>query len=103
MQIIKRNYVKFRSLSGFVKDSAVVGHDITSLSIRFGAFRRTGLTLFSKIQKSATSFLPTETEFFCGVFFGGVPPSSKIIRFYLLYECWNSVISVVIQAMSSRF
>jgi hypothetical protein len=98
-----RNYIMSLGLSGVVEDFAPVGHNTTALSILFGAFRRNGLPLSSEIQKSSTKLRLTEREFFCGVVFGGVPPSSKIIGFYFLYERQVGVICVVIQATRSRF
>jgi hypothetical protein len=67
MQLIMRNYIMFLSLRSVFEDSALVGHNTTSLSILFGAFRRNGLPLSSRIQKSATKLRLTEREFFSGV------------------------------------
>jgi len=80
-----------------------VACNTTSPSILFLAFRRNNLPLSSKKQKTATKLLLTERDFFCRIFFGGVPPSNKIIGLYLLYECRDSIISVVIRATGSRF
>lgn len=98
-----RNYIMFLGLRSIVEDSAVVAHNTTSLSILFVAFRRNCLPLFSRKQKTVTKLLLTERDFFCGIFSGGVPASSKIIGFYLLYERRGSVISVVIRATGSKF
>ena len=54
MQPMMRNCIVFLGLSGVVEHSALVGHNTTSLSFLFGAFRRNGLLLSSRIQKSAT-------------------------------------------------
>jgi len=102
-QLMMRNYIMFLGLRSVVEDSALVAHNTTSLGILLVAFRRNGLPLSSRIQKSATKLRLTEREFFYGLFFGGVPPSSKIIVFYLLYEQRDSAISLVIRAPGFRF
>lgn len=71
MQLMIRNYIMSLGLGNVFEDSALVEHNTTSLSILFGAFRRNGLPLSSRIQKSAAKLRLTEREFFCGVFFGG--------------------------------
>jgi len=102
-QLMMRNYIMVLGLRSVVEDSALEAHNTTSLGILFVAFRRKGLPLSSRIHKSAKKLRLTERDFFCGVFFGGVPPSSKIIVFYLLYEQRDSVISLVIRAPGFRF
>jgi hypothetical protein len=89
-----RNFIMFIGLRSVVEDSALLWRN-TSLNILFGVFRRNGLPLSSRIQKSATKLRLTEREIFCGVFFDDVPPSSKITGFYLLHERRGSVISVL--------
>ena len=91
-RLMTRNYI----MKGVAEDYVLVGHDTTPLSIRFGAFRRTGLPSSSRLQKSATQLRPTDTEFLCGLLFAGVPPWNKITSFYLLYESQYSVICVEI-------
>jgi len=60
MQLMIRNYIMFLVSRSVVEDSAVVAHNTTSLSILFVAFRRNGLPLSSRKQKTATKLLLTE-------------------------------------------